>query len=486
MLFMIVLLSLSLLTSFLLTPFVRDVLGFLGLVDRPDTSRKLHPRPTPRAGGVSLALSYGLGVVLLLLASARHWLNIDDPSIRMLVLLLPAVAATFCLGIADDIRGLSAKTKLLGQIIAAAYAVWSGVTILPPDWYHGPTIFLSIAATFWLVLCMNAFNLIDGMDGLAAGVALIASLSLLTIAIIHKQLGLAMVIVPLIGALVGFLYYNFHPASVFMGDSGSLVVGFLLGSYSLMWSQHAHTNVGRFAPLAALALPLLEVLVSIARRWIRKHPLFGSDRDHIHHKVQRLGVSPSRAALALYAASAVAAIIAVLLTTEELLPALTGAGTLILIAYFGIRTLGYVEFGTLGTFLLAGDFRRSLRTKIVLREYEEELATAVNVEQCWNALRIACKEARFTHLSLEVGSRHLAEDFLPREQEMGKLRVDLAPWGSASFGYEANASASAAIILPLAHRLQERFHSIFGDVPQLVENPLQHRRPRRVRANAPR
>jgi UDP-N-acetylmuramyl pentapeptide phosphotransferase/UDP-N-acetylglucosamine-1-phosphate transferase len=139
---------------------------------------------------------------------------------------------------------------------------------------------------------MNAVNLVDGMDGLAAGVGFFATVTTLIAALIHQNLELAIVTVPMAGALLGFLRYNFNPASIFLGDSGSLLVGLLLGCYAALWSQKSATMLGMAAPLMALAIPLLETSLSILRRALRNRPVFGADAGHIHHKLLEQGLTP--------------------------------------------------------------------------------------------------------------------------------------------------------------------------------------------------
>src|SRR5439155_4205751 len=134
---------------------------------------------------------------------------------------------------------------------------------------------------FWLVLCTNAFNLIDGVDGLAAGLGLFATLTMLVAALAQNNVALAVATAPLAGCLLGFLRYNFNPASVFLGDSGSLLIGFLLGCYGVIWSQKSVTMLGMAAPAMVLAFPLLEVALSVARRFLHNEPIFAGDRGHI-------------------------------------------------------------------------------------------------------------------------------------------------------------------------------------------------------------
>ena len=471
------------LLSFILTPFCRDFFGFLGVVDSPDSGRKRHARPTPRAGGVALVISFLVAVSGFAVARSTRQVHIDGTSIAALLRLLPALVLVFVVGIVDDFKGISPGKKLLGQTVAAVYAVSSGVTISLGEWYTGPssTIVLGFAAVCWLVLCTNAFNLIDGLDGLAAGVALIASIAFLVVAAVNDQPDLALITLPLIGCLAGFLWYNFNPASIFMGDSGSLSIGFVLGAYALMWSHQSKTGLGRLAPLAVLALPLLDVAVSILRRLLRKQPVFSSDRNHIHHKVQTLGMSQRKAAIALYMFSAVAATMAVLIATLPLVPAVWALGLFGAIAVFGINTLGYIEFGALAAVLLAGDLGRALRTRIFIREYENSLAISTNASDCWKALMVTCKQTHFCYVGLKVGDREFEEEF-DCSESASELRVDLAPWGTVVFGFDASARDNTAIIAPLVHRLQDRLN-LLGKTAELnLEHA--HRMPKRRAAVA--
>src|SRR5271170_4017743 len=365
----------SLTIVLVLTPLFRDFFGFLGIVDRPDSERKNHSRPIPRVGGIALAVGYSGTMAAIALGWWFGGIHLaSDPTIQLVVRLLPAVVIIFGTGLIDDVWGLPPKYKLAGQCVAASYACWIGVRLAAPSGNSGWTIVIDLVSIFWLVLCANAFNLIDGMDGLAAGIGLIAAVSLLMAAIIHHHPGLALAIAPLIGGLFGFLYYNFNPASIFLGDCGSLLVGFLLGCYGLLWNQKATTGLGGLAPLAALALPVLEVMLSIARRYLRTRPIFGADGNHIHHRMLGLGLSPRASTLVLYSVSATAALVAVLQTIlrPQLMSVLFLMATAL--AYVGLRTLRYPEFGALSRFLFAGDFRRALRTRIYLQEYEESLA----------------------------------------------------------------------------------------------------------------
>ncbi|HLX43926.1 MAG TPA: MraY family glycosyltransferase [Bryobacteraceae bacterium] len=448
----------SLLVSFFLTPFFRDFFGFLEVVDRPNAERKIHVRPVPRVGGIPLVVSYFLAAVALLALGGqwRAMFNWQDPSIQLMVRLMPAVVLIFATGLYDDIKGLSPGRKLAGQFAAASYACWAGVRLDTPQGYS--PILIALVSVLWLVFCANAINLIDGIDGLAAGVALLASVSLLMASLLHHHPGLALTMAPLVGGLLGFLCYNFNPASVFLGDSGSLLCGFLLGCAGLMWNRHAATGLGRAAPLVALAFPTAEVLLSISRRFLRNRPIFGADRNHIHHRILSMGFSQRSAALILYGASAMAALFAVLQTILRPQLATVMLAFLAAAAYAGFRCLKYSEFKVFSRFVFAGQFRTALRTQIHLKEYEECLAAATNVEECWVALRDTCRQAEFSYVALRVGGDWFEErlpQHEPREAS-SRLQVPLLPSGSITFGRDPKKSELGMLIGPFAGALQAK------------------------------
>src|SRR5215471_5859670 len=312
MLILVDLAGLAFLFSIVMTPYIRDAARRLGMVDRPDQGRKLHAEPIPRVGGIVIALGYVVSFSFILLAPYRNvGFNIHTVVPRALTL-MPAAGLIFLIGLWDDLAGLRPWQKLAGQVVAAGLAMTAGVRINFLQW-HELSFWLSIPVTIlWLVGCANAFNLIDGLDGLAAGVGLFASLTTLVAALLHGNLHLALVTAPLVGCLLGFLIYNFNPASVFLGDSGSLLIGFLLGCYGIMWSQKSATFLGLTAPMMAMAIPLLDVALSVVRRFLRNQPIFGADRGHIHHRLLARGLTPRRVVVLIYAICGVAGCLSLL------------------------------------------------------------------------------------------------------------------------------------------------------------------------------
>jgi UDP-GlcNAc:undecaprenyl-phosphate GlcNAc-1-phosphate transferase len=397
------------LSAVIVTPLVRDLALHFGIVDRPDESRKLHATPVPRIGGVAVFISY----LLAFGATAFGFLKLDlmVPTGPLSLGLLLAISVVFATGLLDDIFQLRPWQKLTGQLVAAVLAYQAGVQIhvfrgLPLQWLSLPCTVL------WLVGCTNAFNLIDGLDGLATGVGLFATVTTLIAALTQQNLELAVATIPLVGCLIGFLRYNFNPASVFLGDCGSLSIGFFLGCCGALWGQKSATLLGMVAPVMALSIPLLDVGLSILRRFLRRQPIFGADRRHIHHLLLDRGFTPRKVAMLLYGLCAVAA-------TFSLLQNSTGNtfGGLVVVlfcvaAWLGIQHLDYAEFGLATRLLFKGAFRQIIDVQVRLQQFERSLASAVTLEQRWQCILSGCREFGLTGVRLKVHDRTL--EFLPQ------------------------------------------------------------------------
>uniref|UniRef100_Q01XJ8 Glycosyl transferase, family 4 n=1 Tax=Solibacter usitatus (strain Ellin6076) TaxID=234267 RepID=Q01XJ8_SOLUE len=396
---------LAFLFALVLTPWVRNAANRLGLVDKPDAARKMHLVSVPRVGGVGVALAYALALVFVAFAPYRN-LSVDVPgSIDAALKLAPAAIVILLIGLADDIRGLRPWHKLLGEVVAAilAYQAGFGVSVFrgqPVGEWVSPVL-----TVLWLVGCCNALNLIDGIDGLAAGVGIFATLTAFVAALVHNSLELALVTAPLIGALLGFLRYNFNPASIFLGDSGSLLIGFLLGCFGAMWSQKSATLLGMTAPLIALAMPLLDTALAIARRFLRRQPIFGADRGHIHHRLLDRGLTPRRVALLLYGACGLAAAFSLIQDVGH-----DQFGGLIIIlfcgaAWVGVQHLGYAEFGVASRLVLRGSFRSMVNAQLRLQQFERNLATAVGLDDAWTLISAGAEEFGWTGVRLQLCGR---------------------------------------------------------------------------------
>jgi len=388
------------LLSLLLTPAVRNLFRRWGVVDHPGGDRTIHDRPIPRVGGIAIAIAYLLAYGCLLLVKLKGGLIVWD-SLDFALRLLPAAGVIFVIGLIDDLKGLEPWHKLIGEIGAAGLAYWAGVHV---QGFGGYTLgaWWSLPLTvLWLVGCTNAINLIDGVDGLAAGVGLFATCTTLVAALLQHNINLALAVAPLVGCLLGFLRYNFNPATIFLGDSGSLFIGFLLGCYGVLWSQKAATILGMTAPLMALSVPLLDTGLSILRRFLRRQPIFEGDRGHIHHRLLDKGLTQRKVALTLYACCALGATCSVLVINKSF------SGLVVLLfcamSWIGIQHLGYIEFGVAGRMFIEGAFRRLLNSQIALQTYEDRLNAATTPNEYWRVMEAAFKEFGFHRAHMSLG-----------------------------------------------------------------------------------
>jgi len=402
----------SFLIALVITPICAQLFSSFGIVDRPDHERKLHTRPVARVGGIPLAIAYLAPFGLLFLFPGQK-------ESQMLVQLAAkwelaiAAAIVFATGLCDDIWSLKPWQKLSGQTAAALLVCWSGVRIIGYDGHLFGTV-LSIAVTVvWLVGCSNAFNLIDGLDGLACGVGILATITVLLSGILNHDLGLVFLTVPLAASLAGFLRYNFAPATIFLGDAGSLLVGFLLGYYAVIWSHKSATLLGLMAPVTALAFPLLDTALAIVRRFLRGRPIFSGDRAHIHHRLLDRGLTPRRAILYLYGFCSLAAVLSLIQSMH-----VRFAAFILLIAcggiWIGIQYLGYVEFGAIARLLAHGTFRKVLHSDIQLDEFRRALGNAATPDACWQTVRGYYTSFGFTGVRLRMAGQTYFET-LPSE-----------------------------------------------------------------------
>ncbi len=431
--------------SVILTPIFRDVFRSYGVVDKPDKTRKLHKHPIPRVGGIAIAAAYVacFFVVPLITKISFH------EELSLVLDLLPAVGVIFAVGIIDDLVGLKPWQKLLGQLAGAVIAYFSGVRVV--DVVGFSTHFWSLPVTvLWLLTCTNAFNLVDGMDGLAAGVGLFATLTIFIAALLHGNAPLAMATFPLAGCLLGFLCYNFNPATIFLGDSGSLLIGFLLGCYGVIWGQKSATLLGMTAPMMAVSIPLIDVALAIARRTIRRQPIFSADRGHIHHRLLDRGLTPRRAVLVLYAICSLVALFSLLQSLSHN----DRVSSAIILAFFavawvGIQYLGYAEFSVAGRVLFSGNFQRTLKGQLDLHNLEKDLEKASSVEECWKALSGAAHKFGFRCLRMTAnGLGYEGEESGVSHDKLWTLRVPLDSYGYVEFSRELQSSSLSTIVGP--------------------------------------
>ena len=319
--------------SLVLTPSIRRFCQRVEWLDVPQDGRRLHTAPVPRLGGVAIFLSVMLSMASLSLidsgishAMGSQW--------RSAAAVLGPSAIVFLFGVYDDFARASARWKVVAQVAAAVLLYYLGgridaLTVPFVGYFTLPPVIGFALTLVWVVGISNAFNLIDGLDGLATGASLFASLVILGVSLVNGRPVVTVMSLALAGALIGFLRYNFNPASIFLGDSGSLFIGFLLAALSVTGSQKASTAVAVAIPLMAFALPVIDTGFAIARRFISGKPLFEGDREHIHHKLLELGWSQRRVAFVLYGVCALFGLLALLFTTDGDEGKLTGLVLLI-------------------------------------------------------------------------------------------------------------------------------------------------------------
>src|SRR5215813_1760296 len=335
----------------------------VGAVDQPG-GRKIHAVPTPRLGGVSVVVSAGL-TILSVWGLEQATGGIVQGGLGAWKPVFLGGAIIFLLGVWDDVRPIPAGVKFVLQGVAAGVAIWCGILIEHISLLGGSRIDLGILAlplTFvWIIGVTNAFNLVDGLDGLAAGLAIIAAGAIAMIFFLHGNAQDTLLLLILLGALLGFLPYNFNPASIFLGDSGSLVLGYVLAVTAITGSQRGATTLAVVTPLLVLGVPIVDTLLSMVRRFVgslrmlearkttvkepfcRAKRMFEADQRHIHHRLLALGFSHRNAVLVLYALALGLASLALLLVLAHY----RNAGSILiaigLATYIGLRKLGYEE-----------------------------------------------------------------------------------------------------------------------------------------------
>lgn len=293
--------------SFAATPFAIKIAPKIGAIDIPKDQRRMHTKPMPRFGGISMFLGTEIALAVFF-----H----DDPKVLTIIL---GGACIYAVGVIDDLKGMKAKVKFALQILSAVVIFIGGIRIdfvrnffneseylFFPPWL---SFFITI---LWVVGITNTVNLIDGLDGLAAGVASIASSCIAYTAVLSGQYEVAAAMLAVAGGALGFLPFNFHPAKIFMGDSGSLYLGFMIAAVSILGSTKGATLISTIVPFLVLGLPIFDTAFAIIRRWVNGYPIMQADKGHIHHRIMATGIGQRRTVLIMYCISAIMGMIAIL------------------------------------------------------------------------------------------------------------------------------------------------------------------------------
>ena len=321
--------------SFASTPMVKTLACKVGAIDVPKDNRRMHKVPIPRMGGLAIFLAFLLSVLV--------FADIDR---QMQGILLGSIMIVI-LGVLDDIMALKALPKLFVQIAAAGVAVWHGCTI---QFVSNPNVFseatylnlgwLSIPITvLWIVGITNAVNLIDGLDGLACGVSTISAISMLVIALLVSESDVALVMAALVGACLGFMPYNKNPAKMFMGDTGSTFLGYILATISIQGLFKYYAIVSFAVPFLILGLPMFDTLFAIIRRLAHGQNPMAPDRGHIHHRLIDMGFSQKQAVAIAYMLTGILGLAAVLLTSSGELKALILIAAIFIVSAIGFKLI---------------------------------------------------------------------------------------------------------------------------------------------------
>jgi UDP-GlcNAc:undecaprenyl-phosphate GlcNAc-1-phosphate transferase len=376
--------------SLLLTPILRTVSRRVGALDLPG-ERKVHDQPIPRLGGLAIFISFNL---VLLIASQIGFFHFPQNFLKEIRFwwLLVASAIVLGLGALDDFRRMPPSVKFSFQIIAGLIVA---LTIYKIDMINLPfgTIYLGIwsipATVLWVVAITNAINLLDGLDGLAAGTSFIVCAALFGISLLQQNIGIAIFSVILAGSILGFLKYNFHPASIFLGDSGAYFLGFILSVLSLQGGLKGTTTIAILIPIIALGLPIIDTLLAMFRRLLKSlhimevdqeknvvkffyldgWSMFKADREHIHHRLLQIGFTQKKAVMILYGVSLILgglALSSVYFKNINYALLLTAIGVA---SYIGISKLGYSEIQILSNGALLPLFNTPVVNRRILRVF---------------------------------------------------------------------------------------------------------------------
>ena len=396
-------------TSLGLTPIIRRVCQRCGWLDIPLDERRVHSVAIPRLGGVAIFTSVLTALSLLFFLNNRVSDSLEQYD-DWLVLLLPT-SLIFIIGIYDDLKGGSVTFKFIAQGLAATLFFVLGGRVENISIPALGSVDLPIALSFiisivWIIGISNAFNLIDGMDGLAAGAALFASLVLMVVSLMLGHVQVTVVTVALCGALIGFLRYNFNPASIFLGDSGSLTIGFLLAALSVQGAQKASTVVAVAIPLLAFSVPVFDTGFAITRRFISGKPLFEGDREHVHHKLLERGWSQRRVVFVLYGICALFGLIALLFVSDASGRAIGFVLAVVAVSViFGVGRLRYHEVDEVkaGFKRNLGERRARVANNIQVRRASRAMSKANTLVELLGAVQQMLEHGEFVYASVQIG-----------------------------------------------------------------------------------
>jgi UDP-GlcNAc:undecaprenyl-phosphate GlcNAc-1-phosphate transferase len=395
-----------------LTPVSRWLSLRFGAVDLPD-QRKVHRSSMPRMGGVAIVIAFIVpiaGLFVFNAEQARTWFAAG----WQVEALIGGGLAIAILGAVDDIKGVKARQKFICQALVAVVAWFAGFQIrrlgLP---FYGsidlPAWFDLILTVVWITGIINAINLIDGLDGLAAGVTFIVAATNFILSVrADNELG-ALFAATIAGTVIGFLFFNWNPAIVFMGDTGSMFLGYILATTSIMTSQKVSTAVAMVVPIVALGVPVIDTLMSMVRRFLEKRPLFSPDKGHLHHRLLRAGLTQRRAVLTIYALCIVFAVAAIGMTAAKNMQTAVSLGVLFIVVIGIIRFFGFMNV----TSTVRGLLRRNQlveKLRPILPKFSADVVgQSKSIDDVWRALTELCEKFNCKEVSWRTAGIKPAE-----------------------------------------------------------------------------
>ena len=396
----------SLFLALFTTPLVIRIARRLRIVDIPG-ARNIHVGATPNIGGVAICSStMCLAVVVLFLSNATGDAFRDIR--HEIIMLLLAGGFIFFVGLVDDVRakGLAARTKFLAQLAAATAVCAAGIKIdslVVPDWFTLRLGLFSWPLTLlWIVGITNAVNLSDGLDGLAAGICTVACGVIAIFAALRGQVVMVVLMLATLGSLSGFLFFNFNPAKIFMGDCGSMFLGFTIASSSVLCAVKSSTVIGFALPVLALGIPIFDTLFSMLRRFAARRSIFAPDSGHFHHRLLDLGLTQRHAVIAVYVMTLLVAGLGMLMIVAR------DSGSVV--AFFCVLLLIIVLFRVVGSVRVRKTIKGLQRRYAITRQVKKEISNfqsavlcfdqASTPEQWWQAVCTGAQHMDFVWLSI--------------------------------------------------------------------------------------
>lgn len=417
--------------SLILTPLARRIATRLGLVDVPDSRRKLHARPVPVAGGVAILISgiLALGVVLCL----HHPLSqqLQEQGLNLIGLLVAALVIC-AVGVADDFGWMRGRHKLLGQLFAVSILMAFGVLVRNIsifEWHLELGLLALPFTALFLLGAINSLNLLDGMDGLLGTVGLIVSLAMAVMAAMNDRWESAWVALALAGGILGFLRYNYPPASIFLGDSGSMLIGLVIGVLAITSSLKAVATASLAAPVALLTIPFFDTFAAILRRKLTGRSIYTTDLGHLHHVLQRRGLTTygTLAVVAILCLVTVAASLGSLLLRNELFALLGAIAVMVIMVVTGL--FGHAEMSLLHQRVrsFARSFLRS-RPQAEPHHSEVRLQGSVDWSELWSEIIEYGKQLNLSMARLDVNAPAINEGYHARWNRDHQETEDAVVW----------------------------------------------------------